>query len=163
MPAPTPRRKRSARSTEIATAAGVSESTVDRVLNERGSVSDTARRKVIDAARSLGIPRVLPTVAHGVLRFDVVLGYERDNDYYQNLDAAVQRYARLLGSRIAVHRHHWPYEQEGEMLDFIQRRSLQAAWVAHSGRRHAGYSCRVAGSAAPRRAGGDRNQRYQRP
>lgn len=118
---PAPRRKRSARFAEIALAAGVSASTVDRVLNERGSVSDTARRKVIEAARTLGIPRVLPSVAHGVLRFDVVLGYERDNDYYRNLDAAVQRYAQLLGSRIAVHRHHWPYEQEAEMLAFIQR------------------------------------------
>ena len=121
MPDPVTRRKRSARFTEIASAAGVSASTVDRVLNERGSVSDAARRKVIEAARTLGIPRVLPSVAHGVLRFDVVLGYERDNDYYRNLDAAVQRYAQLLGSRIAVHRYHWPYEREADMLAFIQR------------------------------------------
>jgi len=59
MPDTLARRKRSARFAEIASAAGVSLSTVDRVLNERGSVSEKARRLVVDAARRLGVPRTL--------------------------------------------------------------------------------------------------------
>ena len=51
-PAPAaPRRKRSARFVEIAAVAGVSETTVNRVLNERGSVSPETRARVIAAAR----------------------------------------------------------------------------------------------------------------
>src|ERR1700722_4768731 len=67
------RRKRSARFVEIAVEAGVSASTVDRVLNERGSASDKARRKVIAAARRLGIPRILPSAAHELIHIDVLL------------------------------------------------------------------------------------------
>ena len=48
------RRKRSPRFVEIAAEAGVSPSTVDRVLNERGSASEKARRRVIAAAHKLG-------------------------------------------------------------------------------------------------------------
>ncbi|MBH1460540.1 LacI family DNA-binding transcriptional regulator [Stenotrophomonas sp. GD03993] len=113
------RRKKTARFSEIAVAAGVSASTVDRVLNQRGSVSDAARRRVIEAAKQLGVPRILPSSTHGLLRFDVVLGYERDNAYYQSLDAAVQRHAELLGTRVVVHRHYWTPDREADMLAFI--------------------------------------------
>jgi hypothetical protein len=47
------RRKRSANFAEIAKLAGVSASTVDRVLNERGSVSTAARERVVAAVREL--------------------------------------------------------------------------------------------------------------
>jgi transcriptional regulator with XRE-family HTH domain len=50
-PAAPRRRKRTARFIEIAELAGVSASTVDRVLNERGSVSAAARERVVAAAR----------------------------------------------------------------------------------------------------------------
>ncbi|WP_241025600.1 LacI family DNA-binding transcriptional regulator, partial [Burkholderia sp. Ac-20384] len=42
-------RKRTARFDEIAALAGVSTTTVDRVLNERGSVSAQARERVVAA------------------------------------------------------------------------------------------------------------------
>ena len=64
------RRKRSARFVEIAVEAGVSASTVDRVLNERGSASDKVRRKVIAAAQRLGVPRILPSTAHELIHID---------------------------------------------------------------------------------------------
>lgn len=114
------RRKKSARFEEIALRSGVSKSTVDRVLNERGSVSDSARRRVVEAARALGVPRILPSLAHGVLRFDVVFQYERDNAYYQRLADAVSRYGQLLGSRVAVHRHYWTQDEEPRMLKFLE-------------------------------------------
>ncbi len=117
---PPSRRKRSARFDEIAKLASVSKSTVDRVLNERGSVSDKARRRVVEAARALGIPRILPTVSHGVLRFDVVFQYERDNGYYQRLARAFTQAGQLLGSRITVHRHYWTQDEEARMLRFLR-------------------------------------------
>jgi hypothetical protein len=67
-----PRRKKTARFVEIA-AAGVSVATVDRVLNERGSVSATARAKVVAAARELAVPRLLPDTRHGLIHIDILL------------------------------------------------------------------------------------------
>lgn len=121
MPKPPARRKRSARFTEIAELAGVSESTVDRVLNERDGVSAAARRKVVEAARKLGVPRVLPAVTHGLLRFDVVIQFERNNHYYRRLNDAVLDAARLLGPRYVVHRHYWNQEEEAAMLRFLDQ------------------------------------------
>lgn len=79
-------------------------------------MSDKARRRVVEAARALGVPRTLPTVSHGVLRFDVVIQYERDNGYYQRLARAVAEYGQLLGPRVSVHRHHWTQADEAKML-----------------------------------------------
>lgn len=45
---------------------------MDRVLNERGSASDAKRRLVLEAARQVGVKRILPAASHGVLRFDVI-------------------------------------------------------------------------------------------
>jgi len=67
------RRKKTARFEEIAALAGVSVATVDRVLNERDSSSVRSREKVVQAARQLGIPRVLPETRHGLVHIDIVL------------------------------------------------------------------------------------------
>lgn len=105
-PPPTlpPRRKRSARFIEIATAAGVSTATVNRVLNEHGSVSAETRAKVVAAARQLGVPRVLPDPRHGLTRFDVVLA-RSSTPYFRRLDLALQRIQQMLDARILIHRH----------------------------------------------------------
>lgn len=66
-------RKRGPRFDEIAVAAGVSVATVDRVLNERGSVSSTARERVVAAARQLGVGRILPELHHKLVRIDLLL------------------------------------------------------------------------------------------
>ena len=44
---------------DVAERAGVGIATVDRVLNERGSVSPEITRRVIEAARELRLPRDL--------------------------------------------------------------------------------------------------------
>ena len=99
-----PRRKRSARFIEIAAAAGVSTATVNRVLNERGSVSAETRARVVAAAKQLGLPRVLPDVRHGLIRFDVVLA-DSPTPYFRRLELALQRAAQTLDPRILIHRH----------------------------------------------------------
>lgn len=105
---------------EIAAAAGVSPSTVDRVLNERGSVSDSKRRLVLAAARELGVPRILPSANHGLLHFDVVLMHN-DTDHFHRLRQAVRDYARLMGPRISVHRMPWTERQQKPMLAYLAR------------------------------------------
>ena len=99
-----PRRKRSARFTDIAAAAGVGTATVNRVLNEHGGVSAKTTARVLAAARQLGVPRVLPDPRHGLTRFDVVLA-RSETPYFHRLDLALTRAVQVLDRRILVHRH----------------------------------------------------------
>ncbi|WP_457661266.1 helix-turn-helix domain-containing protein [Sinorhizobium medicae] len=64
--------------TDIARRAGVGHATVDRVLNERGGVKPDTAKRVLDAARELGLARTLPKLYRNGLRFEVLLG-RRDN------------------------------------------------------------------------------------
>lgn len=100
---PPVRRKRSARFTEIALEAEVSVSTVDRVLNERGSVSDGARRRVIEAARALAVPRVLPETRHGLVHIDILIS-EHGTPFVRRLEQAVRQAVALLPGHVVVHR-----------------------------------------------------------
>ena len=97
------RRKRSPRFVEIAVEAGLSPSTVDRVLNERGSASKKARQKVIAAAQKLGVPRILPSAAHELIHFDVLLPDNR-TPFFLRLRAAIASACSILDKRIVVHR-----------------------------------------------------------
>src|SRR5208283_2052618 len=97
------RRKRSARFIEIAVEAGVSPSTVDRVLNERGSASEKARRRVIAAAQKLGVPRILPSPAHELIHIDILLPDDR-TPFHARLRAALASAGAILDKRIVLHR-----------------------------------------------------------
>jgi LacI family transcriptional regulator len=97
------RRKRSPRFLEVAAEAGVSPSTVDRVLNERGSASDKARRKVIAAAQKLGVPRILPSAAHELIHIDVLLP-NNQTPFFLRLRRALEGACAILDKRIVVHR-----------------------------------------------------------
>ncbi|SEM13077.1 transcriptional regulator, LacI family [Pseudoxanthomonas sp. GM95] len=113
------RTKRSPRFTEIAIEAGVSPSTVDRVLNERGSVSDALRRKVVEAAKRLGTNRLMPDVRHGVLHFDVVLVHSA-TAHFQRINNALDRYVGLIGSRVTVHRSAWGERDDERLAHFLE-------------------------------------------
>ncbi|EIK96167.1 LacI family transcriptional regulator [Pseudomonas sp. M47T1] len=102
----------------VAELAGVSLSTVDRVLNERGSVSDGKRRKVLNAARALGIKRLLPSPVHGLLRFDLLM-VDSTTDHYRRVAAAFARQANLLRSRLVLQRQTWHEGNPGQLVDFI--------------------------------------------
>ncbi|WP_415914346.1 LacI family DNA-binding transcriptional regulator [Paraburkholderia sp. J67] len=96
-------RKRTARFVEIAELAGVSATTVDRVLNERGSVSEKARERVIAAARQLAVPRLLPDTQHGLVHIDVLVPAS-DSPFFGRLREALQRSTQMLDRRVIVHR-----------------------------------------------------------
>ncbi|WP_244564729.1 LacI family DNA-binding transcriptional regulator [Rhizobium sullae] len=70
---------------DLAAAAGVSLSTVDRVLNNRGGVSEDKERRVLEYARKLKIDRALNQRAARTLRIAVLL-QSRANPFH----AAVQ-------------------------------------------------------------------------
>ena len=96
-------RKKYPRFVEIAALAGVSTSTVDRVLNERESVSERARSKVVAAAKQLGVPRILPSSRHGLTHLDILLP-DTNSPFFRRLNVALQRSIDMLDKRIVVHR-----------------------------------------------------------
>ncbi len=92
---------------DIARLTGMSRSTVDRVLNERGSVSEATRKKVIAAARELGLRRVLPEIWHGTYRIELVIpknGPHNHSPLWKEIDTFAQIHARNLPSYISLHR-----------------------------------------------------------
>ena len=99
-----PRRKRGARFVEIAQLANVSAATVNRVLNERGSVAAETRARVVAAAKQLGVPRLLPDPRHGVTRLDVIIA-RSPTPFFRRIELALQRSMQMLDRRIVVHRH----------------------------------------------------------
>lgn len=58
---------------DVARLAGVGTATVDRVLNERGNVSEEVRRKVIETARSIGLRRQLPPSYKPLIRINLII------------------------------------------------------------------------------------------
>lgn len=95
-------RKRTARFVEIAELAGVSTTTVDRVLNERGSVSPKTRERVVAAARKLALPRLLPETHHGLIHIDVLVP-DSEAPFFARLRQALQRSIQMLDKRVVVH------------------------------------------------------------
>jgi len=92
-----------ARLADVARRAGVGIATVDRVLNERGNVSPATARKVIEAARELSLPRILPVPYRRGLRLHVVM-VRRDTPFFERLNAAFQRVAATLDRSVIVQR-----------------------------------------------------------
>ncbi|WP_175730428.1 LacI family DNA-binding transcriptional regulator [Burkholderia ambifaria] len=119
-------RKRTARFDEIAALAGVSTTTVDRVLNERGSVSAQARERVVAAARQLGVPRQLPDTRHGLLHVDVLLP-DTDAPFFRRLQQALQRSLQMLDRRVVVHRTILPAADDERAAALIERPAYRRA------------------------------------
>ena len=82
---------------QVADVAGVGIATVDRVLNERGNTSLEATRKVLEAARQLGLNRILPRAYRKLTRIEVLLArpelplISRMNQEFQRLSARIDR------------------------------------------------------------------------
>jgi len=112
------RRKRSPRFVEIAAAAGVSVSTVDRALNERGSVSERARAAVLAAAQRVGATRILPNAAHALIHIDALLPDSR-TPFFLRLRHALAGSAAWLDKRVVVHRRIYREGDEKELVKAI--------------------------------------------
>jgi LacI family transcriptional regulator len=86
---------------DVARRAGVGLSTVDRVLNERGSVSAATERRVIEAARALGLRRVLPVPHARQVRIEVILA-QSVTPFIRRLTQAMEQVAATLDRSIVV-------------------------------------------------------------
>jgi LacI family transcriptional regulator len=86
---------------DVAQRAGVGIATVDRVLNERGSVSAETERRVIEVARELGLRRILPTPHARSLRIEVMLA-RSVMPFILRLGAAMGQVAATLDSSVTV-------------------------------------------------------------
>ncbi len=90
---------------KIAALAGVSVSTVDRVINERGGVKLEKGRRVLEAARTLGFGRNLPDLWHSTRRIEVILP-RNPTPFWQSLDRAFVRHGATLPRHYILQRTH---------------------------------------------------------
>jgi LacI family transcriptional regulator len=89
---------------DVARLAGVGIATVDRVLNERGNVSDKTVLRVLEAAKQLNLRRTLPAVRHKTVRIEVVLRGPVD-EFFQRLNQAFGKIGAELDRSILLHRN----------------------------------------------------------
>lgn len=113
---------------DVATRAGVGSATVDRVLNERGDVSDAVRKRVIDAARELGLKRLLPSSHHRILRVNVILA-RPDRPLIARMGIEMRRLAQRLDSTISIHRTILKYESPEAIAEALMRGNFDAVIV----------------------------------
>ncbi len=88
---------------DVARTAGVGKATVDRVINDRGNVSDAIRKQVLQVARDLGLRRILPSSHRKNLRINVVLG-RPDRPLIVRLSEEFRRRSAQLDAGITVYR-----------------------------------------------------------
>jgi LacI family transcriptional regulator len=89
---------------DVADIAGVGVATVDRVLNERGNVSEKTALRVLEAAKQLNLRRMLPSVRHRTVRIEVVLRGPVD-EFFQRLNVAFGKMGAQLDRSIVLHRN----------------------------------------------------------
>ncbi len=89
---------------ELARIAGVGVATVDRVMNERGGVSPRTTRKVLEAARTAGLKRILPEEHRYPWQLEVILS-GNDSFFFKQLGQDFSDVASGLGyRRLTLHR-----------------------------------------------------------
>ena len=87
---------------DVARIAGVGTATVDRVLNERGNVSEEIRRKVIEAARSIGLRRQLPPSYKPLIRIELVLA-RPEMPLLVRITAEFRNLVKSIDRRVSLH------------------------------------------------------------
>ncbi|MBV8097319.1 MAG: LacI family DNA-binding transcriptional regulator [Acetobacteraceae bacterium] len=92
---------------DVARLAEVSLATVDRVLNERGSVAPDTARRVIEIARQVGLRRTLPKPYVRSLRVDVLLA-RSDTPYFFRVRQAFAQIAATVDRSIIIQRSTLP-------------------------------------------------------
>lgn len=112
----------------VAALAGVGSATVDRALNERGNVSEAVRKRVIDAAREVGLKRILPTSHHRILRVNVILA-RMERPLITRMAVEMRRLSQRLDSTVSIHRTILKYESPEAIADAMTSGSFDAVIV----------------------------------
>ncbi|MBM7341431.1 LacI family DNA-binding transcriptional regulator [Pantoea coffeiphila] len=120
--------RKKANFSDIARLAGVSESTVNRVLNEIGSVSESSRRRVVNAAKQLDVRRILPDVEHQLIHIDVLISHVSTPIVKRYLEE-LNRILHLLDKRVRIHRISLPDAEEKVIEALIHSRHRRDAII----------------------------------
>ena len=103
---------------DIAKQAGVGIATVDRVLNERGSVSERTTKIVLDAARELQINRLLPQSNRRRLYVEAIF-CRNQSTHYNRLNDALQTLSDIVDFPISVYRTHFDVTETEKLVEHI--------------------------------------------
>jgi LacI family transcriptional regulator len=88
---------------DVVAKAGVGSATVDRVLHERGNVSGAVRKRVLEAARELGLKRILPSAHRRLVRINVILA-RPELPLIHRMGFEFRRLAQRMDHSITLHR-----------------------------------------------------------
>lgn len=104
----------------IASLAGVSVATVDRVLSNRAKVSHASTLKVLAALNEMGASGPLPSGARGTFRFDVVLALE-DESFFERYRTAFCESAAAHGVQVRTARVPHPDSTAADVFDTVEK------------------------------------------
>ena len=113
---------------DVAELAGVGSATVNRVINDRGNVSDDVRRRVLAAARELGLRRILPSTHHRHVRVNVILA-RPERPLITRMANEFRRQSLRLDSSITIHRTLLKYESPEAISEAMSRNGFDAVIV----------------------------------
>jgi LacI family transcriptional regulator len=116
---------------DVAALAGVGIATVDRVMNERGNVSEKTALKVLEAARQLNLQRTLPSTRHRNVRIEVILR-SPDDEYFSRLNRAFSAIAGGLDRSIILYRNSVDERRPHHLVQHILSSSADAL-IIYSG------------------------------
>ena len=150
---------RKARIEDIASHAGVGLATVDRVLNERGGVSERTTARVLDSARQLGTNRTLPTGKRRQLSIEAVFA-RTPSSYSERLNQSLQRVTKLVDLPAIIYRTHIDVDQQDQLVAHLVSVSESRDGIIKLTRSHQLVGCPISGllpllriDCAPRRGG----------
>ncbi|WP_271023451.1 LacI family DNA-binding transcriptional regulator [Rhizobium sp. RCAM05973] len=89
--------------TDVAKRAGVGTASVDRVINDRGNVSEEVSKRVLQAAKELGLRRMLPQSHRRLIRIDVILA-RPELPLIARMGFEFRRLSTSLDRSIIIHR-----------------------------------------------------------
>ncbi|WP_172331004.1 LacI family DNA-binding transcriptional regulator [Mangrovicoccus sp. HB161399] len=113
---------------DVAQAAGVGSATVDRVVNERGNVSEEVSRKVLAVARELGLNRRLPQSHRRLIRIEVIL-VRPELPLIARMHQEFRRLAAALDASIVLHRTMLKTEEPAAVARALRRTGCDAVIV----------------------------------
>lgn len=114
--------------TDVARLAGVGSATVDRVVNERGNVSDDVRQQVLQAARTLGLKRLLPVSHHRMVRINVILA-RPELPLIRRMGIEFRRLSDRMDHTVTIHRTTLDDETPATISKALLRSPCDAAVV----------------------------------
>lgn len=110
---------------DVAELAGVGIATVDRVLNERGCVSPKTAKKVLEAARTLRIGRILPSPYTKMLRIKFVI-LSAPSPLFFRLKLAIEAQLRKTAKLLVIERVWIDSDDHAGLLETFTKGGIDA-------------------------------------